>query len=217
MGNFYIAEVTSVRPRFGARVHEVPRGIFCRTLQRHGASCCTELSAPTDPVYGLAPGCWPYSQHPWTLAQREPVRVGSVPSYPKPDPIQRTVCPARLPQAMRCVTEAAIVRANSGSLSRNGSYPVAIAASLPASRYPSWRSLPMTHRTDLLEHCRHVSIAGRLDLDKARPEALVGAIKIDLLTARPVSAASGVPGSAPLIKRRGGLPLPRLGCQATLS
>jgi hypothetical protein len=86
------------------------------------------------------------SEHPWTLAQREPVRVGSAPSYPKPDPIRRTVCPARAPQAMRCVTEAAMVRANSGSLSRNGSYPVAIAASLPASRYPSWRSLPMTRR-----------------------------------------------------------------------
>ena len=157
------------------------------------------------------------SQHPWTLAQRDPVCAGSAPSYPKPDSIRRTVCPARSPQAMRCVTEAAVVRANSGSLSRNGSYPVAIAASLPASRYPSWRSLPMTHRTDLLEHCRHVSIAGRLDLDKARLEALGRCDQDRLLTARPVSAASGVPGSAPLIKRRGGLPLPRLGCQATLS
>jgi hypothetical protein len=71
---------------------------------------------------------------------------GGSPSYPKSEPIRRTVCPARSPKAMRCVSEVAMVRANSGSLSRNGSYPVAIATSLPASRYPSWRSVRMTRR-----------------------------------------------------------------------
>ena len=30
----------AVRPRFGARVHEVSMGIFRQTLQCHGASCC---------------------------------------------------------------------------------------------------------------------------------------------------------------------------------
>jgi hypothetical protein len=29
----------AVRPRLGERVHEVPMGIFRKTLQRHGASC----------------------------------------------------------------------------------------------------------------------------------------------------------------------------------
>jgi hypothetical protein len=45
---------------------------------------------------------------------------------------------------MRCVTEAAMVRASSGSLSSSGSYAVATAASMPASRYPSRRSVRMT-------------------------------------------------------------------------
>ena len=35
--------------------------------------------------------------------------------------------------------------------------------------------------TDLLEHCRNVSIAGRLALDEARLEALVSTIKTDSL------------------------------------
>ena len=39
---------------------------------------------------------------------------------------------------MRCVTEAAKVRANSGSSLMRGSYPVASTSSIPASRYPSW-------------------------------------------------------------------------------
>src|SRR4029453_14714356 len=34
----------AVRPRFGARVHEVPMGISRRTLQRHAPSCCPESS-----------------------------------------------------------------------------------------------------------------------------------------------------------------------------
>src|SRR5712691_2043003 len=32
--------------------------------------------------------------------------MGCSPSYPKPDPIRRTFCPARSPKAMRCVTRA---------------------------------------------------------------------------------------------------------------
>jgi hypothetical protein len=39
-----------------------------------------------------------------------------------------------------------MVRANSGSLSRQGSCPVAMAASMPAYRYPRWRSMRMTRR-----------------------------------------------------------------------
>jgi len=59
-------------------------------------------------------------------AQQVPVSAGCFPAYPKPEPMRRTCCLARSPKAMRCVTEAARVRASSGSLSSKGSYPVAI-------------------------------------------------------------------------------------------
>ena len=51
------------------------------------------------------------SANPWILAPRGPVSAGRSPAYPKPEPIRRTCCPARSPQALHCVTEAAMVRA----------------------------------------------------------------------------------------------------------
>ena len=65
-----------------------------------------------------------------------PPSAGRSPSSPNPEPIRRTCWPARSPKAMRCVTEAARVRASSGASLRNGSYPVVTASVLPASRYP---------------------------------------------------------------------------------
>ena len=52
---------------------------------------------------------------------------------------------------------------------------------MPASRYPRWRSLRMTRRLIFWTTSGNVGIAGRLALDKARLEALVGAIEIDTL------------------------------------
>ena len=53
--------------------------------------------------------------------------------------------PVRFPLGVFvCVTEAAMVRASSGSLSSGGSSAVATAASMPASSYPSRRSVRMT-------------------------------------------------------------------------
>src|SRR6266571_8394590 len=85
-------------------------------------------------------------ENPCTLAQWGPVSVGRSPSWPNPEPMRRTLWPARSPKAMRCCTEAAMVRASSGSSSPRGSYPVAMGASPRASRYPSWRSLRRTRR-----------------------------------------------------------------------
>ncbi len=45
------------------------------------------------------------------LAQRGPVSVGASPSAPTPEPIRRAFWPARSPKAMRCCTEATMVRA----------------------------------------------------------------------------------------------------------
>ena len=45
-------------------------------------------------------------ENPLTLAQRGPVSSGRSPAYPHPEPIRRTCCPARSPQAMRGVTDA---------------------------------------------------------------------------------------------------------------
>jgi hypothetical protein len=131
---------------------------FVKVYTRSPWASSTSRSSATAPlaVYRIKRSNWSRryagtwvlacSENPWALAQRGPVSAGSSPSYPKPEPIRRTACPARSPKTMRCLTEAAMVRANSGALSSNGSYPIAIAASLPASRYPSWRSLRMTRR-----------------------------------------------------------------------
>jgi hypothetical protein len=75
-------------------------------------------------------------EKPCPLAQRGPVRVGLSPKEPKPEPRRRTCYPAPSPKAMRCCTEAAKVRASSGSSSRSGSYPVA--------------TIIVKHRTDLI-------------------------------------------------------------------
>src|SRR5215831_2278376 len=43
------------------------------------------------------------SEKPLTLAQRGPVSAGDSPSYPKPEPIRRTCCPARSPGCWRAL------------------------------------------------------------------------------------------------------------------
>ena len=81
---------------------------------------------------------------------------------------------------MRCVTEAAMVRASAGAWSRRGSYPVATASSMPVSRYPSRRSVRRT-RWLIFWRSLAVRIAGRLALDKPGLEARLGAIEVDAL------------------------------------
>jgi hypothetical protein len=67
----------------------------------------------------------------WNLrvgVQRKPVDAGTAGAVQgraftlvANEPMRRTCCPARSPKAMRCWTEAARVRASSGSSSRAGS------------------------------------------------------------------------------------------------
>ena len=59
--------------------------------------------------------------------------------------------------------------------------PYAPAASMPASRYPRWRSLRMDSMADLLDHVCAVGVGRWLDREKAWLEPLGGAIQIDPL------------------------------------
>jgi len=52
---------------------------------------------------------------------------------------------------------------------------------MPASRYPSWRSLWMDPMADLLDHVCAVGVGRWLDREKAWLEPLGGAIQIDSL------------------------------------
>ena len=66
------------------------------------------------------PGGWACRENPCPLAPRGPVSRGASPSSPQPAPRRRPCWPARSPQAMRCGTAAAMVRASTGSASRRG-------------------------------------------------------------------------------------------------
>src|SRR5262245_56352556 len=90
-------------------------------------------------------------------------------------------CPsARSPKAMRC-TEAAMVRASSGAVSRRGIIPgdhgslhVSFQVAQPAERadHPP---------ADFLYHLCYIGIAGRLAREKAGFAPFVGAIEVDPL------------------------------------
>src|SRR5262245_11374345 len=118
-----------------------------------------------------------WREQPLTLAHRGPVSRGASPSEPKPAPIRCTCCPARAPKAIRCWTDAAMVRASSGAVSRRGSYPLATASSMPASRYPRWRNARMTRRLIFWITAAMAVSVGGLTREKAWLQTLVSAIE----------------------------------------
>jgi len=59
----------AVRPRFCERVHEIPSGIFLKTLKRHGASC----GVPNQALQLVAPVRWDLG----VGVERKPVDTGT--------------------------------------------------------------------------------------------------------------------------------------------
>ena len=116
--------------------------VFKRTGIRSPLASALRRSSDTAPraVYRIRHSNWSRrcagiavlacKEKPLTLAQRGPLSASRAPSEPQPEPMRRMFCPARSPKAMRCLTEAAMGRASSGSLSRSGSSPAATGTSI---------------------------------------------------------------------------------------
>src|SRR5262245_32775900 len=115
--------------------------------------------------------------------------------------MRRTCCPARSPHAIRCWTDAAMMRASVGSWSRRGSYPVATGASMPVSRYPSRHSMRMTHRLSCWTTAA-MSVRRWLALEKAGWTTLGGTIKKHPLQEEQVIVHMELEGTATALDKR---------------
>ena len=97
---------------------------------------------------------------------------------------------------MRCYPEAARVRASSGASSTRGSYPVAMAASGPASRDPQTTERADDASTDFLDHGGDVRVGRWLPFHKTWLAVLATAIAIHPLKKNAMRGAERCAASA---------------------
>src|SRR5262249_50321087 len=114
-------------------IDEIAIGLCLEALQGDG----TAGRIPYQALQLVTPVGWDMG----VGVQRKPLDAGTVGTgerwrltlVAKPGANTPHLLAGPLAEAMRCCTEAAMVRASSGALSSRGSYPVATAASMPAS------------------------------------------------------------------------------------
>ena len=127
-------------------IHEVAVGSLCKPLKQHSTS-----------------GCVPHPTRSLRTSMRRNLRIGvqgravytgtagacecrAFPSIATTRADAAHLLPGALPKGDALLDRGRHGAGESGSLSSRGSSPVATAASMPASRYPSRRSVRMTRR-----------------------------------------------------------------------